>query len=206
MIRKSGGAAVTGVAAIEAEPSLSHADPAKSRPKVARGRERESALAMSTREVDAFLSRQDYPLYVVTTQAAGHRDGCLVGFATQTSLDPVRLLVCLSRANATTRTAELASHLAVHQLADSQHELARLFAEESGDWTDKFSRCDWRPGPHDLPLLDSCAAWLVGRVLERLDLGDHIGFLLEPTAAQTRTEAGLLMLKGLPPVEAGHPA
>ena len=161
---------------------------------------------MSTREVDAFLARQDYPLYVVTTQAAGHRDGCLVGFATQTSIDPVRLLVCLSRANATTRTAKQASHLAVHQLTSSQHELARLFAEESGDWTDKFSRCEWRPGPHDTPVLESCAAWLVGRVIDTLDLGDHVGFLLEPTAAHCAGDAGPLMFKSIPTLEAGHPA
>jgi flavin reductase (DIM6/NTAB) family NADH-FMN oxidoreductase RutF len=158
-------------------------------------------------EIDAFVSRQDYPLYVVTAEASGHRDGCLVGFATQTSIDPLRMLVCLSRANATTRTAEQAEHLAVHQLAEDQVDVARLFGEESGDWTDKFSRCPWHRGPHDVPLLDSCAAWLVGRVLDRLDLGDHLGFLLDPVAAGTLSGTdSLLMIKGMPPVDAGHPA
>ena len=156
---------------------------------------------------EAFVSRQNYPLYVVTAQAAGRRDGCLVGFATQTSIDPLRIMVCLSRANATLRTAEHADHLAVHQLAPEHVDIARLFGEESGDWTDKFSRCAWHPGPHDVPLLDSCAAWLVGRVVEQVDVGDHFGFLLEPVAADTvTTSTELLMVKDLPPVEAGHPA
>lgn len=162
---------------------------------------------MGSDEVDTFVSRQNYPLYVVTAHAAGRRDGCLVGFATQTSIDPVRILVCLSRANATLRTAGQADHLGVHQLGHEHVEVARLFGEESGDWTDKFSRCAWQPGPHDVPLLESCAGWLVGRVLERIDVGDHIGFLLEPMAAHVRTGTGaLLMVKDLPPVEAGHPA
>jgi flavin reductase (DIM6/NTAB) family NADH-FMN oxidoreductase RutF len=36
----------------------------------------------------------DYPMLVVTAAAAGERAGCLVGFATQASIDPARFLVC----------------------------------------------------------------------------------------------------------------
>jgi flavin reductase (DIM6/NTAB) family NADH-FMN oxidoreductase RutF len=162
---------------------------------------------MGSDEVHAFVSRQDYPLYVVTTEADGRRDGCLVGFVTQTSIDPCRLLVCLSRRNATLRTAERASHLAVHQVTTAQEDVAELFGGQSGDWTDKFAQCAWHPGPHGMPVLDSCAGWLVGQVLERYDVGDHVGFLLEPVAAGTVDGSTALMtIHRMPPIEPGHSA
>ncbi|XRQ16232.1 flavin reductase family protein, partial [Actinomadura welshii] len=130
---------------------------------------------------DRFVDGFDYPVFVVTTAdpGTGTRAGCLVGFATQTSIEPFRFLVCLSRRNHTYRTAEAASVLAVHVLGrdEPQRELAALFGGETGDDTDKFARCSWRPGPEGVPLLTGAPRHLVGRILERVPLGDHIGFL-----------------------------
>jgi flavin reductase (DIM6/NTAB) family NADH-FMN oxidoreductase RutF len=38
----------------------------------------------------------DYTMVVVTAQADAGPAGCLVGFSTQSSIDPPRFLVCLS--------------------------------------------------------------------------------------------------------------
>jgi hypothetical protein len=56
---------------------------------------------LSTAKFDEFIKGLDYPMFVVTTVAAGQRAGCLVGFTTQASIDPPRLLVCLSVENHT---------------------------------------------------------------------------------------------------------
>ena len=41
--------------------------------------------------LDPFVGALDYPMYVVTAAGAGAEwDGCLVGFATQCSIDPAR--------------------------------------------------------------------------------------------------------------------
>jgi flavin reductase (DIM6/NTAB) family NADH-FMN oxidoreductase RutF len=90
--------------------------------------------------------------------------------------------VGLSKRNHTYRVAEGASHLAVHLLERRHCELARLFGSETGDQTDKFTRCSWHSGPHGLPILGDAAGWFAGAVLSRYDLGDHVGFLLEPVA------------------------
>ncbi len=60
--------------------------------------------------------------------------------------------------------------------------LARLFGEETGDEIDKFARCAWHEGPEGQPVLDDVPGWFVGRILERFDLGDHVGLLLTPVA------------------------
>ena len=122
----------------------------------------------------------DYPMYVVTAYDGTTRAGCLVGFTTQCSIDPARFLVCLSDKNHTHRVATGATTVAVHLLRSAQHDLAALFGGETGDEVDKFARCAWTDGPDFVPVLDGCAAWFAGRVLDRFVLGDHTGLLLEP--------------------------
>lgn len=121
----------------------------------------------------------DYPMYVVTTRGS-EPAGCLVGFTTQASIDPPRFLVALSKQNHTYRQACDATHLAVHLIDRERLPLARLFGEQTDDKTDKFSRCRWHEGPAGMPILDEAAAWFVGEILDRFDLGDHVGHLLAP--------------------------
>lgn len=128
------------------------------------------------------VSLLDYPMFIVTTHADDERSGCLVGFASQTSISPPRFLVGLSRRNRTFRIAQSATHLAVHLVSREHLELAKLFGGETGDRTDKFGRCAWHTGPEDMPILDDAAAWFVGEVVRRFDVGDHVGHLLEPVA------------------------
>jgi flavin reductase (DIM6/NTAB) family NADH-FMN oxidoreductase RutF len=126
----------------------------------------------------------DYPMYIVTTAAGGERAGCLVGFTTQCSIDPARLLVCLSIRNHTFRVAQRAGVLVVHFLSPGHLELAKLFGEETGDEVDKFSRCQWAPGPDGIPVVAGVKGWVAGRVLATLDAGDHTAYLLEPFAGE----------------------
>lgn len=132
---------------------------------------------------DAFeklVALLNYPMYVVTTQADGVAAGCLVGFASQTSIHPPRFLVGLSRKNHTFRIAGGATHLAVHVFDHEHLDVVELFGAHTGDTINKFDRCSWRPGPAGLPILDDAAAWFAGEILDRFSLGDHVGHLLAP--------------------------
>ncbi|OJZ70163.1 flavin reductase [Mycobacterium paraffinicum] len=122
----------------------------------------------------------NYPMYVVTTRADGVAAGCLVGFASQTSIHPPRFLVGLSCKNHTLRVASTATHLAVHVFDREHLDVVELFGSQTGDTVNKFDRCSWHSGPAEMPILDDAAAWFVGEILERFSLGDHIGHLLAP--------------------------
>jgi flavin reductase (DIM6/NTAB) family NADH-FMN oxidoreductase RutF len=135
-----------------------------------------------TEAFEKLVSLLDYPMFVVTTRVDDQSAGCLVGFTSQVSIRPPRFLVGLSKRNHTFRVAEGATHLAVHLIERRHSELARLFGGETGDEVDKFARCAWHSGPHGLPILDDAAGWFIGGVLSRYDVGDHVGFLLEPGA------------------------
>jgi len=154
------------------------------------------------------VTQLEYPMYVVTAAARGERSGCLVGFGTQTSIHPERFLACISRKNHTFPVACEAAILAVHFLSDEprERELADLFGGETGDEVDKFEGIAWHEGAGGVPLLDEIPNRLVGQVLERVDLGDHVGFLLEPLDVQLSPgfdELGFQEAKGIEP---GHPA
>jgi flavin reductase (DIM6/NTAB) family NADH-FMN oxidoreductase RutF len=162
----------------------------------------------SPAELTPFTDGWDYPLAVVTAAAGdpAERSGCLVGFLTQCSIDPVRFLVCLSRTNHTFRVAARADVLAVHALAAHQRPLAELFGAQTGDEVDKFSRCRWRPGPHGVPLLADCPRFFVGGIRDRIELGDHTGYLLEPIRAAGEPGPPGLMFSQVKDLDPGHPA
>jgi flavin reductase (DIM6/NTAB) family NADH-FMN oxidoreductase RutF len=163
-------------------------------------------MGLDTEEFDTFTRGLDYPMFVVTTGHDGERAGCLVGFTTQTSIDPPRMLVCLSTANHTFAVARDAGLLAVHVLDPDEKELAELFGGETGDEVDKFARCHWSEGPDGVPLLDDCPRRLLGRVLERHEYGDHVGFLLEPLRVDGVAPSPSIGYVEVEDVEAGHPA
>jgi flavin reductase (DIM6/NTAB) family NADH-FMN oxidoreductase RutF len=156
---------------------------------------------------EAIVGHLDYPMFVVTTFAGERRAGCLVGFATQASIRPRRFLVGISNKNQTYRVASDADRLAVHVLAKDAVDLARLFGGQTGDEIDKFARCDWRPGPDGVPVLAGAAAWFSGRILERLRLGDHVAFLIEPDSGVCEDAfAPFLTFSDVSDLEPGHGA
>lgn len=162
------------------------------------------ASPVSTEEFDQLVAGLDYPMFVVTTAHEDARAGCLVGFATQVSIDPPQFMVCLSVKNHTYDVARDAPLIAVHVLARSQHDLAKLFGSTTGDEADKFSQCRWEPGPNGVPLLQDCQRRLVGRVLKQHPFGDHVGFVLEPLNIDVANNGPGLSSVQVQDIDPGH--
>lgn len=106
--------------------------------------------------------RADPAMIVVTTVAGDTRAGCLVGFHSQSGIEPDTYTVWLSKANHTYEVARRAEHFAVHLLRSDQVAVARNFGTRCGATVDKFADIGWSPGPGGLPLLDECPDRLVG--------------------------------------------
>ncbi|MFB7617745.1 flavin reductase family protein [Kitasatospora sp. NPDC056181] len=156
---------------------------------------------------ESFVALLDtQPVYVVTAATdAGQRAGCLVGFAGQCSIRPPRFTVWISKVNHTYAVAMHSPVLVVH-LLPQRHDLAELFGGRSGDAVDKFAAVGWQPGPSGVPVLTDALAWFAGRVLDRVDWGDHVGFLLDPFVTRTTTGRYPLRLVDVMDIDAGHPA
>jgi flavin reductase (DIM6/NTAB) family NADH-FMN oxidoreductase RutF len=152
------------------------------------------------------VAQLDYPMFIATVTAGGERAGCLIGFATQCSIHPPRFLAGISDKNRTFRVARGADSMAIHLVPEDATELAELFGGETGDEVDKFERCEWQPGPEGVPLLDGCPNRFVGRILERIDFGDHVGIVLEPFFAEADEESGQLGFHRAQRIDPGHEA
>lgn len=159
---------------------------------------------MANDTFDTFMGSLKSPMFIATMRRDDELAGCLVGFATQTSINPSRFLTCLSVQNHSHRLAQDADFLAVHLVPRRGLALAQLFGGETGDDTDKFSRCEWEEGPKGLPILADCPNWLVGEIRERLDLGDHCGFLLDPLEVSFTGDADALTADKAQGIDAGH--
>jgi flavin reductase (DIM6/NTAB) family NADH-FMN oxidoreductase RutF len=155
---------------------------------------------------DVIVGRLDYPMFVATTASGGERAGCLVGFATQTSIDPARFLVCVSDKNRTYRVLRGADTMVVHVVPEDAADVVELFGGETGDEEDKFARCEWSEGPGGAPVLARCPSWFAGRILERLPLGDHVGHLIEPIDGAAGDERPAFPFSRAKRVEPGHEA
>ena len=154
---------------------------------------------------DLIVSSVDGPMIVVTTAEGGERAGCLVGFHAQSSIEPRRYTVWLSKANHTYRVALRASHIGIHFLTDGDFALAERFGTLTGDTTDKFADLAVTDGPGDVPLLDDCPNRLAARRVALLDEGgDHVCLVAELVESWTGGRFAPLRLSRVRHLEPGH--
>ncbi|HEY5018229.1 MAG TPA: flavin reductase family protein [Streptosporangiaceae bacterium] len=160
---------------------------------------------MASDAFDTIMASLDARLIVVTTAEAGERAGCLVGFHSQSSIEPGRYCVWLSKANHTYRVALRATHLALHFLTSGDLALAERFGTLSGDQVDKFAGLAVHPGAGGVPVLEACPNWLVVRRIALLDEGgDHVCVSTEPAAAHAGGRFEPLRLSQAGHLVAGH--
>jgi flavin reductase (DIM6/NTAB) family NADH-FMN oxidoreductase RutF len=154
----------------------------------------------------AMTDGADYPLYVATASDGTELSGCLAGFVTQSSIEPVRFIICVSKVNHTFGVAQRSQGLGLHLLGSDQRELASLFGEETGDEVDKFAGLAWSTATTGAPVLGECAAWIDGSILGHTDGGDHEAFLVGVVDGGPGTHRGRLMLSDVSDFDPGHPA
>jgi flavin reductase (DIM6/NTAB) family NADH-FMN oxidoreductase RutF len=164
-------------------------------------------MPVSADDLKRITDKRNAAMSIITTRAQdGTMAGCVVGFLTQCSLQPVRWLVCISDVNYTFRIALQAPAMAIHFLAKEELPLAELFGGTTGDTTDKFAKCKWSEGPLQLPILSDCKRWVAGKILNRYDAGDHMAYLVDAEHAHCpEGEWNLLYMDECSHIKPGHP-
>ena len=158
-------------------------------------------------DFNALMAALDSPLIVVTTTDERERAGCLVEFHGQSSMEPQRYCVWLSKANFTYRVALQSSHLVIHFLTADDLPLAELFGTQTGDTVDKFADLQVDSGPGGAPVLRRCPNWLAVRRIALLDEGgDHVCLTTEPVAVHTSRPFRPLRISQASHLKAGHSA
>lgn len=154
---------------------------------------------------DQVMASLDPPMIVVTTASQGRVAGCLVGFHIQSSIEPRRYTVWLSKANHTYRVGLRASAFGLHFLAAGDLDLAERFGTATGERVDKFADLAWSPGLAGVPLLDRCAHRVEARRVAILDEGsDHVCITTTPVRAWASGGFTPLRLSAVDHLDPGH--
>ena len=159
--------------------------------------------------LDDLAESLDSAMIIVTTVSLDGRTraGCLVGFHAQCSIDPIRYVVWLSKANHTYRVGSLAQRFAVHWLSEDDLDLAAHFGTLTGNDVDKFEGVDWIDAGGGLPVLPAVPNRLVARRHALLDDGsDHVCLVLEPVEEAGDGRFTPLRFTAVMHLEAGHSA
>jgi flavin reductase (DIM6/NTAB) family NADH-FMN oxidoreductase RutF len=156
---------------------------------------------------DAIAASLDTPMAIVTAAVDRERAGCLLGFEAQSSIEPKRLTVWLSKANHTYRVALRATHFAVHFLTAEHLDLAEHFGTLTGDDVNKFARWPATSEAGGAPLITGMPHWMVLRKVALLDEGgDHVCVVGELEAAATAGPFAPLRLSQVSHLRPGHQA
>jgi flavin reductase (DIM6/NTAB) family NADH-FMN oxidoreductase RutF len=153
----------------------------------------------------AIVASTDPALIIVTAAAAEERAGCLVEFHSQSSMEPPRYCVWLSKANYTYRVALHTTHLGIHFLTSADLPLAELFGTQTGDEVDKFAGLEVSSGAGRTPVIERCRNRMVVRRTALLDEGgDHVCVVTEPVEVGSGGPFQPLRISHAPHLVAGH--
>ena len=144
---------------------------------------------MPAGEVDkTALFRIGYGLYVVSAHDGKKDTGCIVNSVCQVADNPLRVSVCINKANYTHEVAAKTGVLNVNCLSvEAPFTVFRQFGFQSGRTADKFGD-DAKTAPRSangLIVLPKYAnAFMSLKVTSTVDLGSHTMFLCEVTEAK----------------------
>jgi flavin reductase (DIM6/NTAB) family NADH-FMN oxidoreductase RutF len=160
---------------------------------------------MTEHAFSTIMNSLDAPLIVVTASDGTERAGCLVGFHVQSSIEPARFCVWLSKANHTYRIALRATHLGIHFLTAGDLPLAEHFGTLTGDDRDKFIDVDVDTGTGEVPVLRACPNRLIVKRTVLIDEGgDHVCMAAEVLSAHSGGSFEPLRLSQASHLEPGH--
>ncbi|MGV9878015.1 flavin reductase family protein [Streptomyces sp. NPDC003006] len=108
---------------------------------------------------------------VLTAATPSGPAGVTITSFTSVSAEPALVSFALAETSSTWARIKDCQWFGIQLLGAAQRDLAERFAAVGVDRFAPPTR--WHTGPHGVPLLDGCAAWLVCERHRQLRLGDH---------------------------------
>lgn len=130
---------------------------------------------------------------VVTTVRDGTPEGMTVNSLTAVSLDPVLVLVCLSRDSRTAEAVQHSGRFVINILRHDQHDISNTFARPAAD---HFAELPVQHTADGLPLIAGAVGYLACDVTRVVDAGDHVIVLGGVVSGDRRPGDPLIFYRG----------
>ena len=133
------------------------------------------------------LFQLSYGLYVLSAKDDEKQNGCIINTAMQVTSSPLRISITVNKDNKTCEMIDKTKEFNVSVLTEkTQFEVFTHFGFQSGKDTDKFTNWGFKEkAENGIYYLTNCTnAYISGKVVEQYDLGTHIQFVADVTAAE----------------------
>ncbi len=133
------------------------------------------------------LFKFSYGLFVITSADGSKNNGCIINTALQVTASPLRIAVCVNKANYTHDLIVKSGEFTLSILDQATpFEIFERFGFCSGRDTDKFDGfSDYALAENSLPYLTKNAnAFISAKVIEQVDCGTHTLFVADVTQAE----------------------
>ena len=130
------------------------------------------------------MNQLTYGLFVLTANADGKDNGCIINTVGQVTATPNRITIAVNKANYTHDLLMKNNAFTVSVISQkAEFSLFRHFGFSSGRDTDKFSdfMAVRRTGNGTLAVLEGTNAYISGKIFHSIDLGTHTLFIAEVT-------------------------
>ena len=132
---------------------------------------------------------------IVTSRAGKRTLGLTLSAFSSVSLDPPLVLVCVDRSASTLELIEASKVFSVSLLSEGQEELSTRFADKAQEAV-RFEGLVCPEGVTGCPRIPGAATYLDCRVVNVLDVGDHVVYIGQVEAVETSDRCPLVYQQG----------
>lgn len=142
-------------------------------------------------EAGRALGRIASGVFVVTASFESHREGMIGSWIMQAAMDPPALTVAIKKNRSIRLLIESSQALVVNVLGKDDGDLMKSFFKPPGPGQDAFAGLAVEPCERaaGAPILRDATAWIAGAVLDGMDAGDHIVYLVEVVGGRVLKKA-----------------
>ena len=130
------------------------------------------------------MNKLSYGLFVLTANAAGKDNGCIINTVTQVTAEPNRVSIAVNKANYTHDMIQASGRFSVSVISEAAtFDLFKRFGFQSGKTADKFAgyaACR-RADNGTMIVTEGTNAYLSADVIQAVDLGSHTLFIASVT-------------------------
>jgi len=125
---------------------------------------------------------------IVATSNNGVCRGLTVNSFVSLSLNPLRVLVSISKSSHCHPLIQEAGIYSVNLLSEAQRDISSRFADPNDDEFHCFSETKYTSGVTGCPLIQGSIGHIESRIVDEVDVGDHTLFIGSVVSAQIESE------------------
>jgi len=136
------------------------------------------------------MNKISYGLYVLTARCGSFSNGCIINTLAQVTSSPNRVSVTVNKANYTCFMIAQSGRFNVSMIdTTASFDMFTRFGFSTGRWEDKFYGHGISYAGNGIPYIaENTCAYLSGEVVRQIDLGTHIMFIADVTAAEVLSD------------------